>query len=533
MTDRFGLFYGLLVIFGFTLLWVEATSFGLYHEEPTRVLVAVAMLSDGAWIVPDLLGDLYLKKPPGFNWWIALFSLPFGQVTVLTARLSVIGSWLGLGAAVGYFADFSEDWAFGWYEALASLFCLTIYVEKAALAELDLFFTLTLFLALASWHWLRETRGATTSWLISHGFLALALLVKGPVAYVFYYLPIGVYLVWTKSELDWKGFLGGFVLGHLPLIGWLYLVVQQVSFTPFLELVVNELFNRGSSGKPFEYAINLLKFPLVSYFSFLPWCFVFLAFGFRELRQKFFGELTEKRKLVLSAITPFLVFWFFPVNSIRYLLPVFPWLALLSGDLLRLFQDDELFLIVLRRVGYFLGGLLCLLIVSPWVFDSTELISFRQQLVVAALIAVTGFVILVRLYLQQPDVREIVLLFVTVLIVLKFGYLTLFVPSDEPHRFVHRNQMSRVGQVLRSRGFNRVHFASEHNLEVPYYFLKQGLSVRKTATVPSQQNTALVTTSNRNVPEGLSLFRKFELHDDFNLYAWTGSSGGTGNRHDS
>ena len=59
----------------------------LWKTEGLRAIVAAEYLRTGNWIVPTLYGEPLFTKPPGLYAAIALFSLPFGQVTEWTARL--------------------------------------------------------------------------------------------------------------------------------------------------------------------------------------------------------------------------------------------------------------------------------------------------------------------------------------------------------------------------------------------------------------------------------------------------------------
>ncbi|MCP4658726.1 MAG: hypothetical protein GY856_25220, partial [bacterium] len=70
-----------LVLFGWNLwgydLWAP--------DEPYFGEGAREMIADGHWLVPHVNGEVTTDKPPLFFWLIALFSLPFGSVSSLTA----------------------------------------------------------------------------------------------------------------------------------------------------------------------------------------------------------------------------------------------------------------------------------------------------------------------------------------------------------------------------------------------------------------------------------------------------------------
>ena len=54
--------------------------------EPREALVAMAMLDQGNFILPFFQGE-FAFKPPMLHWLVALFSMPQGYVSEMTARL--------------------------------------------------------------------------------------------------------------------------------------------------------------------------------------------------------------------------------------------------------------------------------------------------------------------------------------------------------------------------------------------------------------------------------------------------------------
>jgi len=67
----------------------------LHHEEPRRAIIAQEMLISGSYLVPTVYGELYNKKPPLQNWFIALFGYIDKKVSNLDARLpSIIAAML-------------------------------------------------------------------------------------------------------------------------------------------------------------------------------------------------------------------------------------------------------------------------------------------------------------------------------------------------------------------------------------------------------------------------------------------------------
>ena len=80
----------LLALTALSLAWVYL--YGIRSnparwEEPRRCLVAMEMIASGDYIVPTVMGETYLKKPPLYNWLIALAAgNRFDAADVLRAR---------------------------------------------------------------------------------------------------------------------------------------------------------------------------------------------------------------------------------------------------------------------------------------------------------------------------------------------------------------------------------------------------------------------------------------------------------------
>lgn len=55
--------------------------------EPREAVVAVSMLNQHNWVLPENNGVDIPYKPPFYQWCIAAFSLPIGHVNEFTSRL--------------------------------------------------------------------------------------------------------------------------------------------------------------------------------------------------------------------------------------------------------------------------------------------------------------------------------------------------------------------------------------------------------------------------------------------------------------
>ncbi|MEM7014308.1 MAG: hypothetical protein AAF585_22835, partial [Verrucomicrobiota bacterium] len=65
----------------------------IHGEEARRILPARTMLQNGDWIVPEIGGMEYSRKPPLINWCIAASFLVTGEQTEFSSRLPLV-LWL-------------------------------------------------------------------------------------------------------------------------------------------------------------------------------------------------------------------------------------------------------------------------------------------------------------------------------------------------------------------------------------------------------------------------------------------------------
>jgi 4-amino-4-deoxy-L-arabinose transferase-like glycosyltransferase len=290
-------------------------------DEPYFAEGAREMVADGEWAVPHVNGKVTADKPPLFFWLIALFSLPLGTVTSLTARLPSALAALGtvaltmrLGAR--FFGPRSA--------ALAGVVLATAYLfwEKARWSQTDALLCCLVWVALSAFEAHRAgdasgLRAGLLFWLAA----ALAVLVKGPVGVL---LPLGIALAVLATDRDlarWRFFapLAGPLL-FLAVIGaWMVLAtvggggeysVWGALREHFLERGVHGLHHR----RPPWYFAQVLPPNLMPWTALLPGA---LALAWRRrggadrfllvaalFVVAFFTLSTEKRELYALPAVP-------------------------------------------------------------------------------------------------------------------------------------------------------------------------------------------------------------------------------------
>lgn len=274
------------------LLWalvylLNLSGFELGSEETRRIYPAETMLASGDWFNPVYSGELYNRKPPLFNWLIAIALSLCGSAREFAVHLPGACSILPVLAWLVYAPS---AWLTGrarWLTALLFLSSIAFYRESRSVM-IDAPYAAATALALLSWldAWSMEKRGLRL-WLPAGFFLGVAMLLKGPAALLLFYLVIFFVCRAAGSLrllLHWSHAIGlGFALGLFGL--WIWARVshppafaadpgalhQQMFQTWWTEL--SQRYLKGSESGPFS-PLSWLKGIYGALLMLLPWLFL-------------------------------------------------------------------------------------------------------------------------------------------------------------------------------------------------------------------------------------------------------------------
>lgn len=351
----------------------------LTHNEGRRLVVLREMLASRDWLMPTKNGELYLQKPPLFYWFGALFAKLADSRAEWVLRLpsglsALLATWLlffGLRRHIGR-----------WAALLGALALVTshFFTLKARLAELNMLLTLCVFAAVV--FFFEYAVGARRRCLyLAFAALGLAFMTKGPVALLFFVPGVLFYGLLRKDRrvlrglADWRGWLL-FAVIALP---WYLYVNARLQGLPMLSVIRHEMaakvVEETKQGEPFYYYVRFLLG------AFAPWVLILLYRPVRTAKQLassraglFFG---------LAALVPLLVFSLFDYKRTKYILPMYPALAVLLGmalDRWRCAADTEL---VRRRIARGLvvaGALLVLLLGGYYAALQPRLLAYRYAM---------------------------------------------------------------------------------------------------------------------------------------------------------
>lgn len=330
-SDRDGLFRlffwlvfaGSLLVYGWGIWGVPLLS----HNEARRLVVLRELLASGDWLVPTKNSQIYLQKPPLFTWFGAVFGLLANSSAEWVLRLPSALS--GLGAT--WLLFFRLKQRVGRWEALiGSAILVTSYFfsSKARVAELNMLLTMCVFAAVVCFYdYICD--GRRKYLYLAYGALGLAFMTKGPVALLFFVLPVLVFGILEKDRRVLKGLIDGrgwllFALIGLP---WYLFVTLRLQGLPLLAVIRSEVSSKVAEEahrpEPLYYYVRHLLG------AFAPWV---LLICYRPLRTlKYMAATKPGRFFGLAALVPLLIFSLFDYKRDKYILPMYPALAVCLG----------------------------------------------------------------------------------------------------------------------------------------------------------------------------------------------------------
>ncbi|MCP4653953.1 MAG: glycosyltransferase family 39 protein, partial [bacterium] len=287
-------------------------------------------IADGHWLVPHVNGEVTTDKPPLFFWLIALFSLPFGSVSSLTARLPSLLAAVG---SVALTIRLGRRMAGPRTAVVAGALLATTYMfwDKARSAQIDALLCFLILAAVSAFEAFRRgdadgRRAGLLFWTAA----GLAVLAKGPVGLL---LPLGIALVTLACDRElgrWRSFapLAG-PLAFVAVTGlWIAAVTLWAEDYSVWAALREHFVDRAVHGmhhrQPVWYYLKVLPYAL------LPWSFLLpgaLVLAWRRRRRD------EDRFLMVFALFVILFFTLPTEKRDLYILPALPAIALLMARL--------------------------------------------------------------------------------------------------------------------------------------------------------------------------------------------------------
>ncbi len=399
----------LLVSLVFLSFGLRISDLSIRGEESRRATVAMEMNWTGDWIVPRQQGQPFLSRPPMENWLIALSARFWGGFSASAVRMpsilsvlltslliygycrSILGRVASIGAAAG-FASMPE------------------ILQMGRLAESDAIFTLFLGGAFLVWHW-GMSRGwrEIATWSAAYSLAACATLTKGPQAPTYFCATVGLYLI---AGGQWRRLFSGAHLAglavYLLIVGaWMVPYWMQMGSLNTWKILTGDSTDRFVGLKWQDVVVHLMQYPIELVGCTAPWSYLLLAFSSRRFRASLEGVSPHVRYLFIAILVSFPTCWITPGGQTRYMMPLYPCVAVLAGiaiDRLSLASPRlQLAFTGIRGVlaAAFLGSASVLAFVT-WIFDNPNLSPWRQPSVFALAFAISAIAACVAIWHSGP-----------------------------------------------------------------------------------------------------------------------------------
>ena len=309
----------LIVILLWAAVYLPALgSLAVKGEEGRRILPGIAMLDSGNYLVPQVGGEAYFRKPPLINWLVAASFKIFGTRNEWTARLPSAISVLAVAIAFVTVARASLGPRGSTIAAIIWLTNIGI-IEKGRLIEIEGLYTSLFGLAIIFWlsFW-EQKKSAWLIWIPACIFLGLGLLAKGPVHLLFFY---GVVLAVLWKARSWQIlFHPAHFVGLLITVGIFAAWAIPFAHTAGSALATTKWSNQFTGrlkGSDFQFLRWVRNIPQ-GLLYLLPWT-IFLPL----VRFDIFSEKDRQfaRALVWGAGVPFVLVLLVPGSIPRYAMP--------------------------------------------------------------------------------------------------------------------------------------------------------------------------------------------------------------------
>lgn len=398
-------------------------------DEAIRALVSLEMIQSGDYFTPTIGGDLYLKKPPLYNWIIALFFQISGQYNEFFMRLPVVIFLFCYTLSIYCFVKKEVDTRTGILVALMFLTNGRVLYYESFHGLIDITFSwLTYLFFMFSYRFIQRQQYLAL-FLVAYGITAVSFLMKGLPSLVFLAITLLVLFISHRRFIllfNWRHFCGIALLAVVVgLYYFIYFNKNDISIDSLFTTLLGETTRRTVLRFGWERTIgHLFTFPFEMFYHFLPWTLLivllFVKGSIRKIRSHPF--LRYNSLIILFNV---IVYWTSPEVHPRYILMLIPPLLTI---LVYLYTDlKERKSRVPEWTEYLLGAVLTILtlgMLTPLFVDPTRhfpLIGLTS----ISLLVIMGLI--TYKFWQQPSVR--LLWIVPALLVIRIGFNLLILPS--------------------------------------------------------------------------------------------------------
>ncbi len=300
-------------------------------EEGVYTITSMEMAHRSEWRTPTFYGEPY-PRPPLMNWLVIPLAHITGWENVLVAS-RLVSALATVGTGCLLFAFVSRVYRNSRLAFMSTLFFFSgdVLFFRGWLAYADPLFGFFVFLAVASL--ILAVHENRVEFLIGVAFgLAGSFLTKAVTGYVFYAVSLGVVCTFNKQGrkflLKPTSILIHALVLMVPVL-WLGWAEGAGSLPAMIQLVVDKLTGLGSPFSPVSYLGERFAFLTESFIVLLPGSAIMILLIFQNRTLPSLKDKSLARIVAWLVFLNYLPYLFALSTNIRYILPLYPWCALL------------------------------------------------------------------------------------------------------------------------------------------------------------------------------------------------------------
>lgn len=416
----------LLILLYLITIFAPLNIIPLSFEEPRRGIVALEMMISGNYIVPTINQELYLNKPPIYNWLlISLFNIT-GSYSEWVVRLPTVFSLIAI-AILNFYL--TRKYLNQKVALISSLFFLTsadIYYYFSLYGEIDMFYTLIVYLQIASMYIFYQKRNFWLLFLVSYFLTGLGLLTKGLPSLAFQALTLLFAAIAVKEfrRLFSLAHIAGIALLAVMAGGYFFWYGQYADPWAFIAKLIDQSTQRTAIDKSLWKSIeHLFTFPFLMIRITLPWIIFLLPLFF----HKNFKRLKNNSWLIFGVLFIFaniIIYWISPGTRNRYLYMFLPFIYnVVAYSLINVSVHYPKFN---QLITWFFGSVIALVALGLLVLSFFDIEEVENIEFISLLFFIPAAFILYS-FIRKPAYRILSLLFFTVLI--RFFFNATVIPA--------------------------------------------------------------------------------------------------------
>ena len=317
-----------VIILVIPALYLNLGLLPLKGDEAIRAVVTLEMMLSGDYITPTLTGEIYLNKPPLYNWILAGFFKVFDGNSEFLVRLPTTIFLLIYCFTIFLFVSRHLGKQAGILSSLVFLTCGRVFFWDSYLGLIDITYSWIMFLNfMLIWQYF-EKKSYLKLFIFSYFLTAVGFMLKGVPTLAFQVITLLTLFIYDrriKVLFQWQHFAGiALFLGLTSIYYFLYSLKNPEYLDNLFMRLVSESTQKSALGSTLEKTFrHLIVFPFEIINHFLPWILlVIVVFHKGVLKRAFTNRFVAYCALVF--IFNIVIYWFSPTTYPRYLLMLVP-----------------------------------------------------------------------------------------------------------------------------------------------------------------------------------------------------------------